>query len=942
MEVFKMGIGSSFVSGCSLRLTHFLFLFLLIGILSACSGNSSSDLPPSAPDTTPPTVSFNPTPGQNDVFITSVITLQFSEPVLELVPGNFGICEVAAGSTACNKSISFVLEVNGANNIVTLKPADNLGKVSTFVGDKEYKIKVNVSGTIVDTSPAKNPLEDGKEVSALFTTSSRPSVTATLPGNPGPRSIISATFSEAMKPATITGTSFTVNDDSGMAVTGTVSLSGDGLTASFLPAVDLVTGTTYTATMSAGATDLADNALVEHIWNITLQAPTAVIHFPTPVSLTDAATLTVTGAASDEGNIMGVSVNGVPATSTDGFATWRVQADIAPGENKLAVRTEDNVGNVNLMAAEATVQNSGPVLEGPLGITLDVVNNRALITDNILQALVVIDLNTGNRTIISDANNGSGLDFSFPYGVTLDTLNKRALIIDNSLDALVAVDLATGDRTVISNASRGSGQAFFSPTRVTLDVDNNHNRVLVIDSGLLAVDLTTGDRTVISNASRGSGPGFINPLGVTLDTNYNRILVTDGRMRALVAVDPTTGNRTIISNASTGSGPAFFFPIDVALDANNNRVLIIDSSLDALLSVDLATGNRTIISNASTGSGKIFDNPTGVILDTNNNRNRALIIDNSLDSLVAVDLTTGNRTIVSDTRTGSGPAFSYLSAVSLDTINDRTFVIDWGVRALVAVDLATGDRTIVSDAGKGSGPAFMKPTDVTMDAANARALVIDYGLQALVTVDIATGNRIIISDASTGNGPTFRFPYGVTLDAANNRTLVIDSNLDALVAVDLTTGNRTIISDASTGSGPAFVDPNSATLDAANNRALVIDWSLAALVAVDLATGDRTIISDASTGGGPIFSSLNAVTLDTANNRALVIDAGLGALIAVDLATGDRTIVSDAGTGNGPAFSLPQGITLDVVNNRAMVIDRSLDALMAVELVSGDRVIVSK
>ena len=143
--------------------------------------------------------------------------------------------------------------------------------------------------------------------------------------------------SEAMKPATITDTSFTINDGSGVAVTGTVSLSGDGLTASFLPAVDLVTGTIYTATMSTGATDLADNALVEHIWNITLQAPTAVIHFPTPVSLTDATTLTVTGAASDEGGITGISVNGVQATSTDGFATWRTQVAIASGEDRKSV-----------------------------------------------------------------------------------------------------------------------------------------------------------------------------------------------------------------------------------------------------------------------------------------------------------------------------------------------------------------------------------------------------------------------------------------------------------------------------------------------------------------------------------------------------------------------------------------------------------------------------
>jgi len=99
MGVFKLEKETSFISGRGFYLGRYLLFSLLILLLSACNNGGGSDLPPSAPDNTPPTVSFNPTPDQKDVFITSAITLQFSEPVSGLVDGNFGICEVVVSST---------------------------------------------------------------------------------------------------------------------------------------------------------------------------------------------------------------------------------------------------------------------------------------------------------------------------------------------------------------------------------------------------------------------------------------------------------------------------------------------------------------------------------------------------------------------------------------------------------------------------------------------------------------------------------------------------------------------------------------------------------------------------------------------------------------------------------------------------------------------------
>lgn len=101
-----------------------------------------------------------------------------------------------------------------------------------------------------------------------------PTVTSSVPlGNAtgvGINSIITATFSEAMDPATIAATTFSVVQGS-TAVPGVVTYTG--VTAIFTPIDNLATSTVYTATISTGARDLAGNALASNfVWSFTTGA----------------------------------------------------------------------------------------------------------------------------------------------------------------------------------------------------------------------------------------------------------------------------------------------------------------------------------------------------------------------------------------------------------------------------------------------------------------------------------------------------------------------------------------------------------------------------------------------------------------------------------------------------------------------------------------------
>ena len=133
----------------------------------------------------------------------------------------------------------------------------------------------------------------------------RPQVTTTIPATtvPGPTLVaptnnkVTATFTEAMAPATFTGSTFTVVAASGTQPTGTVSYDVNSKTAIYAP-LGLVVGMTYTATITSAVTDLAGNALAgvaatptvaaNYVWSFTATAPDAVA--PT-ITLTNPANL---------------------------------------------------------------------------------------------------------------------------------------------------------------------------------------------------------------------------------------------------------------------------------------------------------------------------------------------------------------------------------------------------------------------------------------------------------------------------------------------------------------------------------------------------------------------------------------------------------------------------------------------------------------------------
>src|SRR6185436_5165697 len=142
--------------------------------------------------------------------------------------------------TSGGTSVSGQVTYTAATNVATFTPSVGLAP-GTF--------------TATITTGAKDAFGIALAANFVWTfttaaTVAPPTVVSTVPANGATgvavNTTISATFSEAMNPATINGTTFTVTGPGATPVAGTVTYAGN--TATFTPSAVLANSTLFTAT----------------------------------------------------------------------------------------------------------------------------------------------------------------------------------------------------------------------------------------------------------------------------------------------------------------------------------------------------------------------------------------------------------------------------------------------------------------------------------------------------------------------------------------------------------------------------------------------------------------------------------------------------------------------------------------------------------------------
>ncbi len=283
-----------------------------------------------APDTTAPTVSSTfPIMNATSVAVNVAVTVAFSEPmdVLSITASNIRL--------ACPATVPITATVGYTvlGNVATLTPAASLpantvctGTVTTGVRDVRGNTMLLPYVWTFTTGAA--PDTAAPTVIATF-----PLANATaVPVN----TIVTATFSEAMNPLTITTANVKLVCPGTVPVIGTVGYAVNGSVMTFLPLAPLPGSSVCTATISTGVRDVAGNAMVaDFVWSFTTGVapdttrPTVTAVVPRALAINVAVNTLVTASFSEPMNPLTITTSTMrlacpaltPIIGTVGYAT---------------------------------------------------------------------------------------------------------------------------------------------------------------------------------------------------------------------------------------------------------------------------------------------------------------------------------------------------------------------------------------------------------------------------------------------------------------------------------------------------------------------------------------------------------------------------------------------------------------------------------------------
>ena len=316
--------------------TFCLAAFLLLIFSPGCCN------PGANPDLAAPTVvSVAPASGAASACPNTIVTVTFN----------------SAMNPATIDGTTFTLMGPGAAAVAGVVTYDASSDTATFTPSSPLALSTLYTATVTTGATDAYGVALASNFVSSFTTSTHacvPSVISETPPNGTvgvcPNSVVTATFSEAMNPATITGTTFTLQGPGTTAVAGVVTYAAS--TATFTPSSALALSTLYTATITTGAQDASGNALASNFrWSFTTGssscAPPTVISVAPPNAATGICPNTLVSATFSEAmnpttiNTTTFTLTGPGNTSVAGAVSYVVSSYVATftPTNPLALNT---------------------------------------------------------------------------------------------------------------------------------------------------------------------------------------------------------------------------------------------------------------------------------------------------------------------------------------------------------------------------------------------------------------------------------------------------------------------------------------------------------------------------------------------------------------------------------------------------------------------------
>ncbi len=299
-----------------------------------------------------------------------------------------------------------------------------------------------------------------------------------------------------------------------------------------------------------------------------------------------------------------------------------------------------------------------------LSLVEDVSSNKLYVVH--FDGVESIDLVDKSVSAVIGEDPRDPLEFSSVRDVEVDSVNNRLLVSDDDLNSIIEVDLNSLQKSIFITGGLGNGVKLNGAS--ALAVTEDMSSAYVLSSGgnaaekLVEVDLNTGDRVWLGGIDF---DGNETMTGMALDEAEQRIYVASSS--EILEVNTETGASQTILSDLVGSGVVLEGITGLLLDKPNNRLLVIDALSEVVVSVSLETYEREVISGErpldeleeSTsdepaseeatedrirGSGDVFQNLSSISFW---NSPDTILVANQLNGTVqVVDLLTGDRTLL--------------------------------------------------------------------------------------------------------------------------------------------------------------------------------------------------------------------------------------------------------------------------------------------------------
>jgi len=218
------------------------------------------------PDLTKPTVTLtDPLNNATGVLLNKFIVITFSKAMDPPTVTSLTYL-LKQGSASVAGAVTYT------GTTATFTPSDNLEYSKVYTGTVTTGAKDLAGNALAVDYTFSFTTLDAPDLALPMVNSTDPLSSAT---DIAANKVVTITFNEAMTASTINSTTLTLTQGTNP-VTGTVGYSG--MTATFTPSANLAASTTYTATVTTGAKDLAGNALAaDLVWIFTTGAEPSVV-----------------------------------------------------------------------------------------------------------------------------------------------------------------------------------------------------------------------------------------------------------------------------------------------------------------------------------------------------------------------------------------------------------------------------------------------------------------------------------------------------------------------------------------------------------------------------------------------------------------------------------------------------------------------------------------